>query len=116
MMFRRRLAENRQRSIHPLPSQLFAAEDFDRALPDRFGTGMLKLVGLLGKPRNRGTARRAHDSSVAQNPSRAGQPFNSLTNSFTERPASRMIVLSVPFGMSLAKCIGIVSARRSNAR
>ena len=64
-MFRCRLSENRKRRIHPFPSQLFAAEDFDSALPDRFGTGMLKLIGLLGKPRNRGTTRRAHNLSVA---------------------------------------------------
>src|SRR5258707_11487444 len=75
MMFRCCLAENRKWRIHPFPSQLFAAEDLDSALPDRLGTGMLKLVGLLGKPRNRGTARSAHNLSVARSSHLQQIPF-----------------------------------------
>src|SRR5260370_24231635 len=66
ILLRSGLVENRKRRVHPLPRQFFAAEDFDGALPDRFGAGMFELIGLLGKPGNRGTARRTHSSSVAQ--------------------------------------------------
>ena len=63
---RSRLSENRQWRIHPLPRQLFAAEDFDGALPNGFRSVMFQLIGLFGKPCGRGAACGTDDSNVAQ--------------------------------------------------